>query len=149
VLAEHSPTIGAMPTEAPTWDELYRLLPGELRSYQLGLAWSHTKLWALDLPVREMPVSELVWQLSLPWWRDGDCYFVLRPVDVLAAPQRYPKQHARTLAADLAYPIDITLRHGHWFVLDGVHRLLKAVLVGRRTISIRQLDAADLDRIAA
>jgi hypothetical protein len=149
VPAEQTPTIGAMPKEAPRWNELYRRLPPELRSYQLELAWSRETLWALDLPVEEMPVPELVWQLSLPWWRDGERYFVLRPTDVLEAPERYPEQHARTLAADLACPIDITLRQGRWFVLDGVHRLLKAVLVGARTISVRKLNAADLDRIAA
>jgi hypothetical protein len=67
-----------------------------------------------------------------------------------ASPRGAPRTRAsRSSSADLSFPIEITPRDGRWFVLDGVHRLLKAVLVGARTISVRKLDAADLDRIAA
>ena len=136
-----------MSTETPTWEELYRRLPDEMRPFQLEIAWSRAKLWALNLPTEEMSLKELTWQLSLPWWRDGASYFALCPTDVLASPERYPEQYARTLRADLGRPIHITLRQGRWFVLDGVHRLLKAVLVGTATISVRKLYAPELEQI--
>jgi hypothetical protein len=133
----------------PGWEELYRTLPDELRRYQLAEAWSHERLWALELPVEEMAVGELEWQLALPWWRHEGRFFVLRPLDVLAAPDLHAEQYARTLAADLSFPLDVTLRRGRWFVLDGVHRLLKARLLGHGAVAVRKLGAAELARIQA
>ena len=51
---------------APTWDELYPQVPDELRPYVLELEWDRERLWRLELPVEEMSVAELVWQLALP-----------------------------------------------------------------------------------
>jgi hypothetical protein len=138
-----------MSAEPPTWAELYRRLPDDLRRYQLEMEWSHEKLRALDLPLETMALDRLTWQLSLPWWRDNDNYFAVRPLDVLAAPERHAEQFARTRAADLSYPMHITLRDGRWFVLDGVHRLLKAVLIGATHVSVYKLSSDDLEQIAA
>lgn len=134
--------------DAPTWDELYRLLPPELARYQLREAWSHEALWDLDLPIEELPRAELEWQLALPWWRHDSDFFVLRPLDVLARPSDYDEQWRRTLAADLARPLDVVLRRGRWFVLDGVHRLLKSVALGIETASVRKVPAEALPLIA-
>ena len=101
-----------MTAAAPTWDELYRLLPPELALYMPALAWEHERLWALDLPVEQMAIDELAWQLDLPWWRNRERFFAVRPREVEAAPDRHAGQYRRTLAADLAYPIDITQRRG-------------------------------------
>jgi hypothetical protein len=35
----------------------------------------------------------------------------------------------------------VTLRNGSWVVLDGVHRLLKAVALGETTVLVRKLSA--------
>jgi hypothetical protein len=137
-----------MPSSIRDWAELYERLPPDLKRYQLEMAWSCDKLWALDLPAEEVRVDELAWQLSLPWWRDGDRYFAIRPSDILKAPERYGDQFRRTLAADMGKPIHITLRHGRWFVLDGVHRLLKAVLVGAETVRAHKLSPEQLAQIA-
>jgi hypothetical protein len=40
------------------------------------------------------------------------------------------------------------LRHGRWLVLDGVHRLLKAVLVGAETVRAHKLSPEQLAQIA-
>ena len=135
-------------TAAPTWDELYPLLPAELARYQLREAWSRERLWALGLPAVERPRAELDWQLALPWWRHGGRFFALRPLDVLARPERYPEQWERTLAADLAFPIDVTRRRGRWFVLDGVHRLTKAAALGLDSVRVRRVPASALAEIA-
>jgi hypothetical protein len=58
------------------------------------------------------------------------------------------EQLRRTLDADLGYPLDVTLRSGRWFVLDGVHRLLRAVLRGDEIVRVRCVPAALLAEIA-
>ncbi len=130
----------------PTWDELRPLLPPELRRWVLpDVTWDPQKLWSIDLPVRDVAVDELAWMLELPWWRDGDRYFTVRPADVAAD----PAQHARTLAADLAHPLVGTMMEGRLVLLDGLHRLLKARLLGAPTVSVRVLPADRIDEIRA
>ncbi len=133
----------------PTWAELYPRLPAAFAPYALRLSWSHERLRALSLAEAEVPVTDLAWQLGLPWWRDGDRYFAVRPLDVLVQPTRYPEEYLRTCRADLAHPIDLTARGGRLFVLDGVHRLLKARMLGRDTIRTRTLPPELLSLIAA
>ena len=51
------------------------------------------------------------------------------------------------MAADLRYPLDLLFRNDRWVVLDGVHRLLKADLLGLSIIQVRRLPAAMLPLI--
>ena len=51
--------------------------------------------------------------------------------------------------ADLAHALDVTLRDGRWVVLDGVHRLLKAVALGEAIVPVRKVPADSLPLIAA
>jgi hypothetical protein len=131
------------------WEELFAQLPGKFRPYALPLAWDRERLWALDLPVAEVPVAEFAWQLDLPWWRLGERFFALQPIDVLPDPGPYPEHYERMLAADLSFPIDVVVRGGRLFILDGVHRLAKAVLLDRSTLRVRTVPEAALTRIAA
>jgi hypothetical protein len=96
-----------------------------------------------------MPVRELEWILDVPlWWRDGHP-FRLRPRDVLDEPQRYQAQHARTSEANLALPLEVAWHHGRWLVVDGVHRLLKAVTLGYTAVAAREVPGAALVRPVA
>ena len=134
----------------PTWDELRPLLPPELRRWVLpDVTWDQHRLWAIDLPVRDVAVAELAWMLELPWWRDGDRYFIVRPVEVAADPARHAAQHARTLAADLTHPLVATTIEDRLVLLDGLHRLLKARMLGITTVRVRVLPADRIDEIRA
>jgi hypothetical protein len=88
--------------------------------------WDIDKLHKLDLPCKKIPTSELEWQLELPWWQHNRQYFTLSPIQVAANPEKYKEQYQRTLAAHLNHPIIVRNINGRWFILDGVHRLLKA-----------------------
>lgn len=134
---------------APSWDELQRQLPDSLRPYMPELEWDRERLWRLDLPVEEMSVAALAWQLELPFWREGERYFAVRPIDVLAVPNPHYEHFERAMDADLAYPLDVTPRAGRWFVLDGVHRLLKALTVGAQTVPVRKVPPELLPSLAA
>ncbi len=132
----------------PTWNELRPLLPPELRRWVLSdVTWDQHKLWTIDVPTREVPLDEIAWMLDLPWWRDRDRHFTVRPADVAADPIRHRAQHARTLAADLDYPLVGTTIEGRLVLLDGVHRLLKARLLGITTVHVRVLPTDRIDEV--
>lgn len=119
-----------------------------MRPYVLELEWDRERLWSLQLPVEEVSVIALEWQLALPCWRDGESYFSVRPIDVLTVPNAQFQHFERAMDADLAFPLDVTLRSGRWFVLDGIHRLLKAVALGETIVPVRKVPAEALPLLA-
>ncbi|HET6741500.1 MAG TPA: hypothetical protein VFH76_21295 [Kribbella sp.] len=123
-------------------------IPPELTAYILDFHWDVDLLHALDLPAIELPVAELAHHLDLPFWAyDGP--FQVTPHQVAADPLTYKAQYDRTLAADLRHPLDVVRRPDNRLtILDGIHRLLRAELERRTTISVRVLLWSDLDQIA-
>ena len=128
---------------------LSRLAPPELQAILLDHDWSIVRLHALELPVAMIAVAEMRWQLDLRWWRFEDRFFAVTPNEVRADPVRYEKQWQRTLAADLAYPIYIReYVPGRWSIVDGVHRLLKAEVLGLPTLRAKRVPDAALAAIS-
>ncbi|MFC0672715.1 hypothetical protein [Brachybacterium hainanense] len=124
-------------------------VPRELRGVILDFRWDLARLHALDLPAREVATEELAWHLPLPFWAADGAPFQVSPMQVMRDPARYADQWRRTLDADLDIPLDCRIgQGGRLTILDGVHRLLKATASGRRTVEVRVLSDADLDRIA-
>ena len=92
------------------------------------LAWDVDRLVALtkDLPRRDVAL-EALGELDRPWSGDGE-------------PQTWRElvEHVRLIEkADLSFPI-ILAANGE--VMDGRHRIAKAALEGRSTISAVQFD---------
>jgi hypothetical protein len=114
------------------WDRV----PPSLAAILPNVTWSRERLHRLDLPVVDVAVADLAWQLDLPWWRVDRDYFAVTPNQVRAAPDRHAHQWRRTLGADLAFPIDL-LERDRCIILDGVHRLLRASVEGRERVSAR------------
>ena len=129
------------------WADLQPLLPDELRPYVLDFEWDADRLHALDLPVGLMSVAKLVWHLELPWWR-GERPFSVRPVDVLRRPGHYPDHRGRILDADLGCPLDLTWLEERWTIMDGIHRLAKAVVLGLPRVSVRAVPESAFSQIA-
>lgn len=121
--------------------------PPELEPFFVGLEWDQQLLWSLDLPIEELPTRTLVWHLDLPWWKGESGWFTVRPRSVLSDPARYPEQYARTLNADLRYPLHVTLNEGRWTIMDGIHRLLKAEMLNRDHVPVRKVPAAAFEEI--
>jgi hypothetical protein len=119
-----------------------------LRGVLLDFRWDLDRLLALDLPAEEVSVPRLAWMLDLPFWREDDELFALTPNQVRERPDEHVEQWARTLRADLDVPVHITERHGRLVIIDGVHRLLKAVVVGRDGIPAREVPESALPLIA-
>lgn len=106
--------------------------------------WDVRKLWEAELPVVPLVVSELEWLLDLPFWNDGKRKLAVCGRDVAADPDRYRSEYERTMAADLAYPINVIWLRGRWTIMDGVHRLLKAHLMRHDTILAKLAYADDI-----
>jgi hypothetical protein len=113
----------------------------------LDCEWDRRRLWRLPLPVSSWDVRSLAWHLRLPLWAHDGEPFAVSPAQVLRAPARFPRQHMRMMAADLACPIDLLDRGGRPTILDGVHRLAKAWVLGAPEVQARLLPVAMLPRI--
>lgn len=123
--------------------------PQVLEGVILDFHWDLERLHALSLPERDVATSTLEWHLALPFWAAGGRPFQVSPAEVAADPGEHPEQWSRAMAADLRYPIDAYFGDdGRLTILDGVHRLLKAVVEGRSTLRVRLLDADAFDAIA-
>jgi hypothetical protein len=88
-------------------------------------AWDVDRLIELtrELPVKQVPIAS-IWQIDAPHWG------ALTPRDLA--------DHVRLLEeTDLAFPI-ILSADGR--VMDGMHRVVKALMQGRATISAVQFD---------
>jgi hypothetical protein len=101
---------------------------------KLDFNWDNQKLWRLDLPIADMDIRQLLWHLDAPFSPRG-----LKPRDVLKNPKHYPREYARIMDADLAYPINVIENNGAWVIMDGVHRLAKAHLLKSSIIKIKIL----------
>jgi hypothetical protein len=89
----------------------------------LDFWWDTERLWQLDLPVTEMPVERLTWQLTLPMWQIDGVPFQVSPAQVAANPDRYAAQYARTMAADTQFPLHMTwLSLNPWIGYASVRR---------------------------
>lgn len=91
-------------------------------------SWRVDRLRALadTLAVTEVPLAE-IFEYDTVYWFDGDHPPTVRSV----------VEHAQRLAAaDLSDPI--LLSHDGW-VIDGMHRIARAVLDGHATIRARRL----------
>lgn len=98
------------------------------------------KIQALDLPVEEMSIKELLWHFDYPFWeKEGTNEWNLTPGELIKDPQKEPTHYQRVLSVDLTYPLQIMRHKGRWLLLDGLHRLTKAYLEGYKTIKVRKV----------
>ncbi len=99
----------------------YHFWPGET-----GLdAWDVDRLVELsrDFPVKQVPIDS-IWELDTPYWSQLTVRDVIQHVGLVQA-------------VDLAYPIILGV-DGR--VMDGMHRVVRAVLAGRTAIPAVQFD---------
>lgn len=109
-------------------------------AFDLPFWRDNKKLWALEVPVEEMSVDELLWMLDIPFWEDEKGNIVITPNEVINDPDQYPFHRDKIKAADTSYPIDIMKnKKGNWATLDGLHRLVQLVLKKETTVRVRKI----------
>jgi hypothetical protein len=129
------------------WPDVLRWMPESVREAIPIVAWRRDVLWSLALPVEHILVADLIWLLDLPCWATGGIPFQVSPNAVREEPNRYPDHFRRAMASDLDEAIRLTWYNGRWTILDGIHRLLKAAILGWESLPAKKLTAADFQRI--
>lgn len=124
-------------------------LPSVIEKYWYAFDWDVEAIWALDLPVSQMPIRRLEWHLDIPAWPLEGRPYVLTPRDVIRQPYRYAEEYARTQRTSLVFPLDVTWHAGRWVILDGVHRLLKAHELRLDQVSVRKVPRKHLVPLGA
>lgn len=125
-----------------------KYVPPEIAVVGFDFDWDNKKLWSINLPTEEMLVAELTWHFELPFWRDNNgTWFVVRPVDVLRDPDKYPEHRDRIAACDLSFPMHIMHHKERWVFLDGMHRLAKAVQQGMTKVRVKKFPSERIQEI--
>lgn len=126
-----------------------RELPEIIKQVGFDFHWDEKKVWQLDVPTEDMPISQLSWHFEIPFWRSNpDSYYDLKPIDVIKQPNIYQEECSRTMLADTSYPIDVMYWKERWVILDGLHRLVKLSIEGKNTVKVRKISHADIPKIA-
>ena len=106
----------------------------------IGFKIDEPKLWAMNIPIEEINISEIDYNLDIPYLEQmGTDDWNLSPRMLI---ENFDKEkfHAKqTEKADLNYPIEIYNHQGKWIILDGVHRFTKAVRIGEKTVKVRKV----------
>lgn len=118
-------------------------IPKIIKEVGFDFDWEEEKVWKLDLLVEDMPIADLEWHFEIPFW-DG---YTLEPADVLSDPETYKGQYERTMRADLSHPLDIMFWKNRWLLLDGLHRLLKAKILGQTSVKVRKVPVSAISKI--
>ena len=98
----------------------------------------HVRIEDIGGPLEQIPVAHVAWVLDLPIWGWQGRPFQVTPNQVAADPEKYAVHYARVMWSDLDDPIVVSQRNGRTVVLDGYHRLLRAVIEGRSTLPARR-----------
>jgi hypothetical protein len=86
--------------------------------------------------------------LDLPFWSSQPPapYFDLVPRLVIEDPTVHVVHARRIAEADMSFPLDVMEHRGRLCVMDGLHRLARAVRDGEDTISIRRIPRSAIQR---
>lgn len=114
--------------------------PQVIRKYWYSIDWDVEALWALDLPVEVMPISELEWHMDVPIWPDETgAPYSATPRQVLDDPGTHAVEFDRINAASMRYPLEVFAHKGRTMILDGVHRLAKSYKSGNESVRVRRV----------
>jgi hypothetical protein len=107
-----------------------------------GFKIDEPKLWAVDLPVEEILISEIEYNSEIPYLeKEGTDDWNLTPLMLVKNSDAEPSHRERMDRVNLKFPIDIYRNDNFnkWIILDGVHRYSKALSLGRKTIMVRRV----------
>jgi len=114
------------------------VVPQIIQDVGFDFDWDNKKVWALDIPVTSMPMSDLAWHFDIPFWdSEGADEYNLKPSEVIAHPEKEPTHFKKIMEADLSYLIDIMENKRRWLILDGLHRLVRLNMLGTQEIKVR------------
>ncbi len=105
-----------------------------------GFKIDESELWREDFPVEEISISEIEYNLDIPYLeKKGTDDWNLSPRELIANFEIEIPHAKRVNQCDLSFPIHIYLHKDKWIILDGVHRFTKAVMLGHKTIQVKKV----------
>lgn len=122
-------------------------IPEIIKKVGFDFDWDEKKVWSLKMPVSKINIKKLIWHFDIPfhWNRPG--IYNLTSNEILANPKKYFKEYERAMKSDLSYPIEIMKNKGKWLILDGLHRLMKAQVLGLKDINVRKIPRSKIKDI--
>lgn len=114
-------------------------LPPHIQQYAFDFRWDNQLVWNLIVESELMNVDQLVWHFDIPWLHTEGERFNLTPKEIMQHPALYKEQYKRTMESDVSFPIDVMYNKGRWLILDGLHRLMKAVHNGEQYVAVRKI----------
>lgn len=121
-------------------------IPQIIKDVGFDFNWSEEKVWALDVPVEEIPINLLTWHFDVPFlWENG--VYNLKPQDVIDNPDAHKEEYERMMKADLIHPIDVMENKGRLLILDGLHRLMKASVLEMGKVKVRKVSRELIPKI--
>ncbi len=109
--------------------------------------WDMQKLHALNIAVTRLDIDELRWHLTWKVWSNYGAPFQISPSEVRKDPLRFSIHYERTMNAELSFPLYVIYWEDRWTILDGIHRLLKADILGEKSVPVCVVSDQDLPKI--
>jgi hypothetical protein len=105
-------------------------------------------MWESDTKVEEIDVEELKWNLEFPWWStDEEIPYNLEPQTVFEDIDMYPNHRERINNSETKYPLLLVqTKQNRWLIYDGVHRFVKQLLEGKKTVNVQKFNIQDMDK---
>lgn len=122
-------------------------LPQIIKDVGFDFHWDNEKVWALDLPTKEIPIDDLSWHFDIPFWSENNGFYNLAPKTVLENKDKYADRIERIMVSDISYPLDVMEWKGRLLLLDGLHRLTKHYILGNKKIKVRKVPKEKIPQI--
>ncbi|MPW31630.1 hypothetical protein F9L16_21885 [Agarivorans sp. B2Z047] len=118
-----------------------KYIPKELEGFILPFNWDVKKVWELSALIEDVELSEFEFMFDLPFWSsrpNAGMLFDISPNEALENLNCYSHQKKRVEKADIQYPMDFIFENGTYYILDGLHRLVRHKLMGNKIVEVRR-----------
>lgn len=110
------------------------------KEIDFGFMYDSEKIWALNIPVEESSIQGLAHNLDIAYLdKEGTDDWNLTLRELIENPKKHPGHYKKIQNVQMEYPIELYFFDGSWKILDGVHRFCRAIIEGRKTISVRKV----------
>lgn len=129
--------------EAIDYMPVFATLPDSAVAAGLSVWWDQDALFQLvdQLEMIEVSVASVEWVLDVRWAPE------MKTLREVLCRARGSEEYERILRCELRYPIVQARKGERWVLVDGYHRVAKAVLQGQHVISAVRLPACRFDEI--
>ncbi|MDD2518639.1 MAG: ParB/RepB/Spo0J family partition protein [Bacilli bacterium] len=122
-------------------------IPDVILDVGFDFDWDEEDVWKLNYPTKAMNIKKLEWHFDMPFWNYDNKWYNLKPIDVIKDNSKYKDEYNRIMKANLDYPIDIMKNKDKYVILDGLHRLVKAKILGYSKVNVRIIPRTEINNI--